>query len=107
MIEGHSIAALWEAAKDVITPYMNAKDIKVAEGQLMELHSLDARSDGFRYPFAFAKQDGSRQPLAKELSYASFDNFVWVLEGLCSWLHLTADIEQEYLEALSESAFWT
>jgi hypothetical protein len=103
MLDGHSIEGLWRRAAAVLEPYMPTESMAVVESQLMELHALDTKSDGFRYPFAFAKADGSRSLLAQNLSNASFDNFVWVLEGICNWLDASVDYEQDYFRSQMET----
>jgi hypothetical protein len=109
LLNDHSIHRLWLTLKVLIARLADNGDIDVIERQLLELHRLDERSDGFRYPFRFVDQEGHRQSLLGGLRFKSFDNLVWVLDGLGSWLSTLQDMEQlecEYEVELARGAGW-
>jgi hypothetical protein len=93
VLKDHSLRRLWNRAKELIAGLFEAEEVKLVERLLLEVHELDAVSDGFRYPFGFLDKSGHRKPLLAGLAYSSFDNFVWILDGLNSWLRTTEDIE--------------
>lgn len=99
ILREHSIAKLWNRIRPDISEYMPADGLETVESQLNELNSIDARSDGFRYPVVFAK-NGATQIAVTQIAWTSFDNFVWILEGLYGWLESTQQFEQEYRDVM-------
>jgi hypothetical protein len=106
-IDGHGLRGLWERAKPVMADYVEDDEAGTFEKQLVQLDELDKSSDGFRYPFRFSDREGNRKPVLEGMAYRSFDNLVWILDGLCSWLATTADMEQQYRDYLKEIAQYT
>lgn len=100
LLKDHSLERLWKRAREVVQEYMPDDGLKTFEEQLIQLHNFDANSDGFRYPFTFQK-DGTKSIAVKQISYASFENFVWILEGLYTWIESTRDFERDWLEAMA------
>jgi hypothetical protein len=97
----HDLSALWDWLKPIVSEYMEAKQIAPFAEQLRELARLDAKSEGFRYPFGrLDSETGDAAPLLEGLAGMSFDNLVWVLDGMVEWLSHTADAEQDYHEML-------
>jgi hypothetical protein len=95
----HDLSVLWKWLKPIVSEYMQPKQIAPFAKQLHELARLDAKSDGFRYPFGrLDAKTGDAAPLLKGLAGMSFDNLVWVLDGMAQWLGHTADVESEYRE---------
>jgi hypothetical protein len=96
----HDLLTLWEFLKPVVSEYMQSKQIAPFAKQIRDLARLDAKSEGFRYPFGrLDTKTGDAAPLLEGLAGMSFDNLVWVLEGMVQWLSHTADVESEYREA--------
>lgn len=93
VLKDHSLHRLWNKAKELIIGLCDSEEVKIVERQILEVHQLDAASLGFRYPFGFLDKSGSRKPLLEGLAHSSFDNFVWILDGLNSWLRTTEDVE--------------
>lgn len=96
-IKGHNLISLWGKVKPIISDFTEAHEIRNFEAQLAELHQLDEGSDGFRYPFGFSGRFGNRKPLLDGVAYVSFDNLVWILDGLCNWLATSEDMEEQHL----------
>lgn len=95
----HRLSRLWELLKPIVSEYMQLSEIEPFERQLQELERLDATSQGFRYPFSdLDANTGEPGPLLEGLIGNSFDNLVWVLDGMAQWLAHTADIENDYRE---------
>jgi hypothetical protein len=106
---GHGLKELWKTAKPLVEHLVTEDEIEPFEVQLLELDRLDERSDGFRYPFRFVDREGHRQSLLGGLSFKSFDNFVWILEGLSAWVKSLQDEEErhrEYEAELARDAGW-
>jgi len=98
----HSLAKLWGMLKPILSEFTSDDEIKPFEEQLLELERLDESSQGFRYPFGgFDHETGKPGPLLEGLVGKSFDNLVWVLDGMANWLSATADVEQEYRDNLA------
>lgn len=103
-IDGHRLCELWGRAKPLMADYIEDDEVRTFERQLLQLDELDRGSDGFRYPFRFSDREGNRKPVLEGITYQSFDNLVWILDGLCSWLAATANMEQQYSDYLTEIA---
>ncbi|HKU68295.1 MAG TPA: hypothetical protein VJP85_11020 [Candidatus Baltobacteraceae bacterium] len=99
-IWGHDLRVLWNRVKPILSQY-DEIEIGRAEKTLLELHALDERSDGFRYPFKVMR-DGKRVPLLNAFGGKSFDNFVWVLDALCSWFEMADDAQDRHLQWLRD-----
>ncbi len=95
-LERHGLSNLWGSAKPLIAEYIEDSRMVDFERQLHELDTLDRGSDGFRYPFRFADKQGTRKPPLAGIAKKSFDNFVWILDGLCGWLATAEDAEEQY-----------
>jgi hypothetical protein len=109
VLREHSLHKLWYKVKPLIHDLVEDADAQSFESQLLELHRLDERSDGFRYPFRFVDSDGRRQSVLDGLRFKSFDNFVWILEGLSSWvssLEGEAERDREYRAEMERDAAW-
>lgn len=98
----HRLRNLWDRARALIAEYSDEVEMRPFESQLIELDELDQNSDGFRYPFGFVGKSGTRKPLLAGVAYQSFDNFVWVLQGMCSWLSASADAKAQFEDYQAE-----
>lgn len=98
VLQVHSLGCLWSKARRLLADVCDAGEIDIVEKQILEVHQLDTGSDGFRYPFGFRDRSGNRKRLLEGLVYSSFDNFVWILDGLNSWLGMTEDLEDRHEE---------
>ena len=96
----HSLKRLWCDVRPVVEASIEDGELETFSIQLLQLHELDKGSDGFRYPFGFIDRQGARKELLDRLPGKSFDNFVWVLDGLVSWLQTAADIQNQYREII-------
>jgi hypothetical protein len=85
-LQTHSIAKLWYRLRPLLRDICDDAELGIITARLLELDDLDQRSDGFRYPFSFDPDTGVRTATLDGFTYASFDNFVWVLESLIGWL---------------------
>lgn len=104
-LDGHRLCELWDRVKPLIAVYIENDEARTFEKQLLQLDELDRSSDGFRYPFGFADRNGIRRPLLDGIAYQSFDNLVWILDGVCSWLASVGDMEEQYKDYLAEIAW--
>jgi hypothetical protein len=86
ILKTHDIGELWRELRPRIGDVCTTDELNISETLLAELSELDRRSDGFRYPFSFEGRAGDRATTLQGFSRASFDNFVYVLEGLMCWL---------------------
>jgi hypothetical protein len=96
LLRTHSLHALWNKVKTVIDKFTDAGEIAKVEPLILQLHQLDQRSDGFRYPFKFGPGDAREPALGGDIGYASFENLVHKLEAISNWLDTTDDVENEY-----------
>lgn len=97
-LQDHSLSRLWAKVKPLLSPNIDATDADTFEAQLLQLNKLDEKSDGFRYPFGFQDKGGTRKAVLDGLSESSFDNFVWILDGLVNWVSGLEDAEERYRE---------
>jgi hypothetical protein len=94
---GHSLKRLWRVLKPLLKVEPDKDELATVERQIQELNDLDEKSDGFRYPFGFKDKNGNRETLLEGLAkHTSFENFVWILDGIASWLSATQEVEEEH-----------
>jgi hypothetical protein len=98
---GHSVLRLWNAVEADLSAEAKRNDPTTMRRLIAELEDLDARSDGFRYPFTIPN-GGTPTDIAHGLSYASADNLIWVLEAIYQWLFAAEDSLEEEIDFLAE-----
>lgn len=91
LVYGHDLSVLWDRVKPRIERLYDTPELQLVERLVLELHDLDEKSDGFRYPFVSVRKTGQREPLLQSVGQISYDNFAWVMESLCSWFAATED----------------
>lgn len=91
LVYGHDLSVLWDRVKPRIERLYDTPELQLVERLVLELHDLDEKSDGFRYPFVSVRKTGVREPLLQSVGQISYDNFAWVMESLCSWFATTED----------------
>jgi hypothetical protein len=90
-IFAHSLVELWERARPSIDSFAEPDIMPVVARLLQELDELDDKAEGFRYPFRFNPKAPSIDETMLKLTKASFDNLIWVLEGIYRWLTCVDD----------------